>query len=60
MGSDDQTKSTRGCDVCTVLVIARPQDCCFGLFIGDLLRDRIHSCLPGKSLTEVDVFMLFW
>ena len=39
----------------SVLVIARPQDCCIGLFIGDLLRDRVHSRLPGKSLTEVDV-----
>ena len=38
-----------------VLMIARSQDCCIGLFIGNLLCDRIHSRLPGKSLTEVDV-----
>ena len=38
-----------------VLVIAGPQDRGFGLLIGDLPRDRVHSRLPGQSLTEVDL-----
>ena len=38
-----------------VLVIAGPQDRCFGLLIGDLPRDGVHSRLPGQRLTEVDL-----
>src|ERR1700750_2294831 len=42
-----------------VRMIASLPNCCFGLLIGNLFRDRVHSRLPGKSLTEVDLFESF-